>query len=96
MDVGACDAAGTGCVNADDGTDCGVGAGAAFDAMWFVECEFATAAAYRIGGNGGFAVVGAGPFDDGSPDFNANDMGWFAKFGAGTIFGTSEAIDCSR
>lgn len=37
IDVGACDAAGVGCVNRDDGIDCGVGAGAAFDATWFVE-----------------------------------------------------------
>lgn len=49
--------------------------------------EFATAAAYRIGGNAGLEPAVPGAPDRGSPDLSACDMGWAAKLGAGGNIG---------
>lgn len=50
-------------------------ADATAEAPFVDEAEFATAAAYRIGGNAGFDPAVPGAPDEGKPDFNACDIG---------------------
>lgn len=57
------------------------------DDVPFVGLEFATAAAYRIGGKAGFDPAVPGAPDNGKPDFRACDIGCVAKFGAGGNIG---------
>lgn len=63
------------------------GDAAAEDAPFVTALEFATAAAYRIGGKAGFDPAVPGAPVNGRPDFRACDIGCAAKLGAGGNIG---------